>query len=138
MEPLQLNVFCVFISQPSQTLNIYYRTQTVLTPDPGYTFQTKDIYYRINNGPWVVAGTANSSQGPSGYATVASITVQVNDLVEYYFSDITTSYNYNYGNNGPFYGGGLSSSTIINGTNNVYFNICSQNYGLNSTFCQIA
>ena len=134
MEPLQFS-FCEFVTQQTQTFNIYYRTQSVLTPYPGFTFQTQNIYYRINNGPWIVAGTADSNKGPSTYVGLPSITVNVNDLVEYYFATPYYDYLYGYGNGGSYINGGQSSSTIINGTNNLYLNICSNTYGIQSTFC---
>ena len=134
MEPLQFS-FCQFVSQPTQLFYIYYRTQEVLTPYPGFTFQTLSIYYRINNGSWIVAGTADSNKGPSSYVALPSISVEVNDLVECYFASPNFDYYYGYGNGGPFVGGAPPSSTIINGTNNVYLNLCSSTVGIQSTFC---
>lgn len=135
MEPLQFS-FCEFVTQQTQTFNIYYRTQVELTPAPEFTFQSLNIYYRINNGSWIVAGIAESYRGPSSYVGLPSISVEVNDLVEYYFDSLNTTTQYGYGNGGPFFGSGpSSSSTVVVGNNTVYFNICSDAFSNNSYFC---
>ena len=118
-----MEAICIFNRQTQQTLNMFYRTEVW-----GLNGATNNIYYRINEGPWIIIPFISSYIGPT-YISILNITVNVNDKIDYYFAGNPSFFTYGIGFNGPYYGNesSFSTTTIISGTNNIYFNICSQN-----------
>lgn len=118
-----MDAICIFNRQTQQTLNMSYRTQVW-----GYDGATDNIYYRINEGPWITIPFISSYIGPT-YTSILNITVNVNDKIDYYFAGNPSFFRYSIGFNGIYFGNesSFSTTTIISGTNNIYFNICSQN-----------
>jgi hypothetical protein len=91
------------------------------------------LYYRINNGTWSSV-LVYPNVGSSSYTLAISLTLQINDVVDYYL-DQSQCTPYGYGNGGLYTGGGQSSTTIVSGFNGVYFNICSITGDGVSYFC---
>ena len=123
--------FCLFSRQSNATLIISYRTATF-----GFNGGSSIIYYRINEGPWQAVNNIQAYVGSASYLTVVNTTIQVNDKVDYYFANTFGSLSYGLGFNGGYFGySGIYSTTMSPGTNNIYFNICSQGPQENVLFC---